>query len=193
MASDLGDCSENNVEIKAHLHTEENYQNAINIAESLCGNKGYCMKQKDIFFGCGLSQTNRLKLRYLNKDETPSVMDENKAVLILYNRNDQKDAKLSNYILHGTDSAKSLHKILEEVVGVRGQVLKERRVFIYGQTRIHLDCVEGLGYFLEFEVCMRKGQEISDGERVAEELLEVFQIKNSDLIEHAYFDMLQKK
>lgn len=46
----------------------------------------------------------------------------------------------------------SLQAVLSEALGVQGVVKKERRLYMVGQTRVHLDRVEGLGDFLELEV-----------------------------------------
>ena len=37
-------------------------------------------------------------------------------------------------------------------VGVKGVVRKRRMLYMVGQTRVHLDQVEGLGDFMELEV-----------------------------------------
>ena len=45
--------------------------------------------------------------------------------------------------------------ILEQILPVTGSVRKRRLVYHVGQTRVHLDRVEGLGDFLELEVVLR--------------------------------------
>ena len=46
----------------------------------------------------------------------------------------------------------SVDQLLTAALGVRGQVIKTRTLYIAGQTRIHIDQVQGLGDFLELEV-----------------------------------------
>ena len=42
--------------------------------------------------------------------------------------------------------------VLTQALGVLGMVRKERLLYLVGQTRVHLDSVEGLGDFVELEV-----------------------------------------
>jgi predicted adenylyl cyclase CyaB len=62
-----------------------------------------------------------------------------------------------------------------------------------GQTRVHVDAVEGLGNFMELEVCMEKGQSISEGEKIAQNLMKQLNIQDNDLIVCAYMDLLINK
>ena len=56
---------------------------------------------------------------------------------------------------------------LTAALGVRGQVRKRRAVHHWHNVRIHLDEVEGLGTFLEFEAVLSAGED----ERASEERL----------------------
>ncbi|XP_077035448.1 uncharacterized protein LOC143694181 isoform X3 [Agelaius phoeniceus] len=80
--------------------------------------------------------------------------------------------------------------VLSQSLGVLGTVRKERLLFLLGQTRLHLDRVQGLGDFLELEVVLRPEQSEEDGQRLARELLQEFGIGEQDLISGAYLDLL---
>jgi predicted adenylyl cyclase CyaB len=71
-------------------------------------------------------------------------------------------------------------------------VKKIRYLYLAGQTRIHLDDVEGLGYFMELEVVMRPGQSDAEGQSIAEELMTKLGIAPGDLLDGAYMDMIEK-
>lgn len=45
-----------------------------------------------------------------------------------------------------------LKEALGRAMGIHGEVNKMRYLYVYGQTRIHLDSVESLGDFMELEV-----------------------------------------
>jgi adenylate cyclase class IV len=61
-----------------------------------------------------------------------------------------------------------------------------------GQTRIHLDDVQGLGKFIELEVVLNHGQSDADGNAIAESLMHKLGINPMDLIDTAYMDLLEK-
>lgn len=79
--------------------------------------------------------------------------------------------------------------------GIRGQVEKERIVFLTGngQTRIHLDRVRGLSstsIFIELEVVLRDDQTLEQGQAIAQELCQQLSIEDKDHIKCAYIDLL---
>ncbi len=59
-----------------------------------------------------------------------------------------------------------------------------------GRTRIHFDKVESLGEFIELEVVLPDSGRLTDGETEVNKLMNQLGIKNSQLIEVAYIDLL---
>ncbi|GLD69801.1 uncharacterized protein AKAME5_002111800 [Lates japonicus] len=82
--------------------------------------------------------------------------------------------------------------VLSDALGVKGEVRKERRLFLIGQTRVHLDTVEGLGHYMELEVVMRPEQTVEEGQQVAEDLMEQLGVSQESLVTGAYMDLILK-
>lgn len=61
-----------------------------------------------------------------------------------------------------------------------------------GQTRIHIDTVQGLGHFMELEVVLLPDQSVEEGQIIARDLQEKLGVMDSDLIDCAYVDLLDK-
>jgi len=138
------------------------------------------LNQQDVFFH---TPRGRLKLR---------IFDSGRGELIYYEREDQAGPKLSRYFCVPTNRPLEMRQMLTTSFGIRGIVNKRRRVYWVGDTRVHLDQVEGLGEFLELEVVLSAGQTPGDGQRKAEEIMDQLQIRKSDLIEGAYADLLRE-
>ena len=69
-------------------------------------------------------------------------------------------------------------------------MVKTRRLFMVGQTRVHCDQVEGLGDFLELEVTLSEGESEERGVQIANELMEKLGVAKDDLISGAYMDLI---
>jgi predicted adenylyl cyclase CyaB len=136
--------------------------------------------QEDTFFH---TPKGRLKLRQLQPDL---------AQLVYYERPDQDGPKRSNYHIFETRDPSGLKTALSMALGVRGIVRKTRYLYLAGQTRIHLDDVEGLGQFMELEVVLQDGQSDADGQSIAEDLMAKLGVRTEDLLEGAYMDLLEK-
>ena len=80
--------------------------------------------------------------------------------------------------------------MLSSACGIRGIVRKQRRVYLVGNTRIHLDEVEGLGEFLELEVVLTPEEQPIAGQKIAEQLMTRLGIRNADLVDCAYLDLI---
>ena len=86
-----------------------------------------------------------------------------------------------------------LKEILTKTLGVTGVVRKTRTLYLIGQTRVHIDEVEGLGTFLELEVVLRERQTEAEGKAVVEPLMVEFGIDKRELVPEAYVDLLKSQ
>uniref|UniRef100_A0A3Q3N6G8 CYTH domain-containing protein n=1 Tax=Mastacembelus armatus TaxID=205130 RepID=A0A3Q3N6G8_9TELE len=166
-----------NVEIKAKV------TDPVQLAEKaaqLSQSQGTIIRQYDTFFNCS---RGRLKLRDLQNGS---------GQLIFYERPDTDGPKLCRYSISPTSDPPSLRAVLSDALGVKGEVRKERRLFLIGQTRVHLDTVEGLGHYMELEVVMRPEQTVEEGQQVAEDLMEQLGVSKESLVTGAYMDLLLK-
>lgn len=137
--------------------------------------------QDDTFFNC---DAGRLKLRDFG---------DGTGQLIFYQRQDRQGPKESFYVLSETASPDSLREALSLAYGQAGRIRKQRLLYLAGRTRIHLDKVEGLGNFMELEVVLQEGDDIDAGVREADALMQRLGIRQSQLIEGAYIDLLDQR
>ncbi|MEA3408703.1 MAG: class IV adenylate cyclase [Chloroflexota bacterium] len=167
-----------NVEIKARVRDMVALKRRV---ETLAEGEGEMLCQEDIFFHV---PQGRLKLR---------LSPESRGQLIYYEREDATGPTSSTYHIYPTSDPASLQQVLAASLGVRGTVRKRRLLYWLQNTRIHLDQVRGLGDFMELEVVLRDGQTPTQGRARALELMGRLGIAESDLVEGAYIDLLEKK
>jgi len=110
--------------------------------------------------------------------------------LIYYARADVTGAKQSDYEIAPVADAGMLKSVLRRALGETVLVEKTRVLYLVGQTRVHLDSVNGLGDFLELEVVLRPDQSAAEGHGIAMDLMHRLGIQESDLLATAYADML---
>lgn len=167
-----------NIEIKARAR---DFNDIRSRAERITDQPVQVIPQEDTFFAV---PQGRLKLRVRNPDP---------AQLIYYERPNQGGPKRSDYSIFETKDPDSLKQTLSQALGIRGVVRKTRYLYMVGQTRVHLDDVEGLGQFMELEVVMRPDQPDAEGQAIAQDLMSKLGVEPSDLLEGAYMDMLEKQ
>jgi len=166
-----------NIEIKAIL---SNRGATETIAARLSGSAPETFHQEDYFFPCDGA---RLKLRVLAPD---------RGELIRYERDDIAGARRSRYSIARTTDPEVLLDILTATLGRAGVVRKMRTLYLVGQTRIHLDQVEGLGEFMELEVVLQPEQSEQEGKSIAAALLADLGIDEQQIIGEAYVDLLSR-
>lgn len=165
-----------NIEIKAKISSLEDFRRKI---EKLNVKETGEIFQEDTFFKIS---KGRLKLR---------TFGEESGELIYYVRENLPGLKRSDYHIFKTTEPNALRQILENSLGIRGVVKKRRLFYLVGNTRIHFDEVETLGSFLEIEVILNKGQDEISCRAIANEIMEKLNIKEKDLVDKAYIDLIE--
>jgi predicted adenylyl cyclase CyaB len=164
-----------NVEIKARIASVDAL---LPRAARLGDGEPQRIAQDDTFFRV---PHGRLKLR---------EFADGSAELIHYQRADSTAAKLSDYERVAIADPQAMRALLQRACGTIGRVRKQRLLLLVGQTRIHLDSVDGLGDFLELEVVLREGQSTADGIAIAEALMHELGLAQAERIAGAYLDLL---
>lgn len=167
-----------NVEIKARI---DSVDRIAAIAATLADQGPIEIAQDDTFFRCEKS-ADRLKLRTFAPD---------RAELIFYRRADSSGPKESFYLITPTATPDALRESLTLAWGQAGRVRKQRRLFLVGRTRVHLDRVEGLGEFLELEVVLQEGEPAEAGVAEAHALMARLGVAEGQLVQGAYVDLLR--
>jgi len=164
-----------NVEIKTRVADIAALARAVT---AIGAGHGSIVIQEDTFFSCS---SGRLKLRRFSAAD---------GELIFYERSDIPGPKASEYLRTPTQDPDGLRAILSRTLGVVGIVRKKRVLYLHGQTRIHLDSVEGLGDFLELEVVLDPEQSIEQGIAIARGFMRTLQVADDALEPRAYVDLL---
>jgi len=168
-----------NIEVKARYPE-------LNRAREVCAHIGASLQgvlnQIDTYFHV---ESGRLKLRQINND---------RAELIEYTRSNHATARSSRYKLTPL-TVEALQTVLQDFSrshGVRVVVKKRRELWMWENVRIHLDEVEGLGTFIEFEgVVGPDADEVASKHRV-DRLVGEFGIRDEDQIGESYSDLLEQ-
>lgn len=164
-----------NLEIKIDIN---NISEIRNILRKINATYQFEMAQKDTYFKLG---DNKIKTREINGSEIQ---------LIKYFRKEIKGKKISSY------SVKTISSTEKEIFLSRNKTLcevyKKRELWIYKNTRIHLDRVKGLGKFLELETVLKDVSK-KEGDREFNNLVSILGIDKQKSIASSYSDILLAK
>ena len=147
-------------------------------AEALATQRLGVQEQIDTYFRCA---NGRLKLRQI---------DGQTAQLVWYVRPSDPQPKASDYHLVPVPQPETLVAALRAAMGVVNVVRKRREIYLWHNVRIHLDDVEGLGQFLEFEAVLSPEIDEAAGRGQLEHLIAQFGIRPEDLLAGSYTDMI---
>ena len=136
-------------------------------------------RQTDTYFSLG---DRRLKLR--------AVDGQRGGQLVYYERPDEGGVKESLVLLADLPDATAVLDILRRTFPVRAEVRKTREIYRLEGVQIHLDHVDGLGKFIEFEKPVSGDAEREASRAQLDSLVRYFQIDPDDLMASSYSDLL---
>ncbi len=163
------------VELKARIGSGEEVRRRLVDAGGLLERT---VHQRDVYFD---NVVGRLKLRA----EMPGISQ-----LVYYLRPNVKATKESRIRLDPVPPGDNVLAHLSNTLGIKIVVEKTRQIYRWQDTQVHIDLVEGLGEFLEFEHEVADASDVGPWhERLMEMLVELGGSRD-DLIEGSYSDMM---
>lgn len=178
MVSNILETSKNmiNLEIKIRiLNSEEIKKKVLEIKAKPMG----ILHQFDTYFIVGNS---RLKLRE----------EKNKSYFVYYKRPDILDSKFSKYYILNIPIyfSRVAKKLFSFIFDVKVVIKKTRDLFLYKNTRIHLDKVDNLGEFIEIETVFIENDKEDDLKREHYFVIDFLGLKNLEKVKESYSDLM---
>jgi len=138
------------------------------------------VKQVDTYFRVA---SGRLKKRETEFDGNPEP-----AEFIHYERHDRATPKISKFDIFTEEQAAARFGTLPLPVWL--VVTKTREIFMHGGLRVHLDEVEGLGRFIEFEALVSRNQNMARCHELVGELRRALGPTLGEPVSVSYSDLL---
>ncbi len=113
------------------------------------------------------------------------------AELLLYVRPDARRARRSEYQKLPVADAAGLLRLLRAMFTPAVTVRKRRDLWLFGETRVHLDRVQGLGTFVEIEVPFAGS--VAPARAVMKTLVARLGIAPGDVLDCSYADLLSRR
>jgi predicted adenylyl cyclase CyaB len=163
-----------NLEIKLQLDSLKNIKQILN--KNRIALKEVLI-QKDVYYTV---EKGLLKLRIENGQSS----------LIYYLRNENSSKRWSDYEIVNFRNG-SIEKFFARFMTTEVAVSKIRELYIYNNTRIHLDKVKGLGSFIELETIVKNG--LQDAQKRFNKMINMLELDIDKQIRASYRDLLFKK
>ncbi|UCG45328.1 MAG: class IV adenylate cyclase [Candidatus Bathyarchaeota archaeon] len=139
------------------------------------------IRQTDTYFKV---PKGRLKLREVNGRDV--------AELVYYEREDIVGPKRSSVFILEIEKPTIFKSLLKKILETQTIVVKQREIYRYKGTQIHLDVVEKLGSFVEFERKVSSNvKTLNEDRQVLNDLLERLEIQRAKLEKLSYSDLAQ--
>jgi len=167
------------VELKAKVTELEGLRKKLdNLGSKFVGT----VNQEDTYFEV---PEGRLKLR--------EIKGTSDVELIFYERENIVGPKQDDAFLLRVRDADDFKAVLKRILKQIIIIEKEREIYTYQGTQIHLDTVKGLGKFIEFErQTTNEPKTVKKDQQVLEELRKQLQISENNLETLSYCDLAQK-
>lgn len=139
--------------------------------------------QKDTYYHC---RGKRLKIREI---------DHKIYQLIIYKREDRKESKISDYSIKNLNKEDLKHykRYYRQRNGESIQIIKQRALWRFKNTRIHLDRVRGLGKFIELETIVKDPKKMESLQKEHREIINLLSLFKFKKISKSYNDLLIEK
>src|SRR3990170_7233686 len=171
----LGFMTQLNIEIKARSNKQDLIREILKAHRAEFKGVDH---QIDTYFKVN---SGRLKLREGNIENS----------LVHYDRENKEGPKQSNVTFYKSVDKSALKEILTKALGVLVVVDKSREIYFIDNVKFHIDSVKDLGTFVEIEAIDAEGSIGKD--RLLEQCqyyLDLFKIKQENLISNSYSDLL---
>ncbi len=167
-----------NIELKVQTSDHEQIRRRLKSVGALYKGK---LLQTDTYFAVN---RGRLKIREINRKEF-ELISYKRPNVATHKQCDFEVLKLSKR------EAMMLHRMLSEALGILVTVVKCRELWMFGNTRIHLDSIRGLGTFLELESQVVYG--IAKARKEYDKIYSLLELGRHKKIKGSYSDLLTKK
>ena len=136
-------------------------------------------------------ELNQVDVYYRYKKGLLKLRTENgKQTLIKYNRNEKTGTRWSDYELISLEN-NNAREYLDDILETETVVEKTRQLYLFDNTRIHLDTVNNLGSFLELETLVINGKD--DAEKRFRHIIDVLELNTGSEIRKSYRDLMLEK
>lgn len=163
-----------NIELKVKI---EDFSHVLNILHDKKVELKQELNQRDIYYKHPLGL---LKLRIF----------DNNGELIFYQRDESTKDRVSNYHILNVEP-KQAEDYFRRIFEIETEVVKVRKLYIYKNTRIHLDEVNNLGRFLELETVVK--DRIEEGKKEFEEVVKLLELDLGNQIKSSYRTLMLNK
>ncbi len=187
-----------NVELKAELRDPL-------IAREVCKQLGCTlvgtMRQTDTYYRITAGRLKKREIIHgpLTPGPTPAIpadasdgeapaQVETQVEYIFYDRPNTTASKISQFSIYNEHGF--LERFGREPLPILVQVQKVRTLYMIDNTRVHLDEVERLGSFIEFEYFVSKKHTREEGHVFLSKLRHEFRFAMGELIDRSYSDLL---